>query len=70
VSRQESEFRLLQPDGTTKIYTLVPYVTSDDLMVLGMQAIAAELKFGTEYETPAGREVRDQLILTRVTTRS
>jgi hypothetical protein len=70
MNRQETEFRISSADGITKICTLVPYVTPDDIALLSMKAIAAEIKFGMEYQTPATREVRDHLILTRVTQRS
>ncbi len=70
MAREETEFRLTAADGIAKVYTLVPFVTPDDLMVLSMQAIAAEIKLGIEYETPSTREVRDHIILTRVTQRS
>jgi hypothetical protein len=68
--RQEEEFKLIQPDGTTKIYAIVPFVTPDDLMQLSMEAIAGELKYKIPYATPSSREARDQLILIRVTNRS
>lgn len=68
--RQESEFKVLQPDGTTKIYTLVPFVTADDLMELAAQAVAGEIKLGVPYESPSSRGVRDQLIVINVTSRS
>jgi hypothetical protein len=68
--RQEEEFKLIQPDGTTKIYTIVPFVTADDLMLLSMQAVAGEIKYGIPYATPSPREARDQLLLLRVTNRS
>ena len=70
MARDEAEFKLDQPDGTTKSYRLVSFVTPDDLMVLGMKNIAAELKFGIEYESPASKAVRDHIILTRVTSGS
>lgn len=68
--RQEEEFKLIQPDGTTKIYTIVPFITPDDLMQLSMEAIAGERKYGIKYKSPATREARDQVILIRVTNRS
>jgi hypothetical protein len=69
-NRQEETFKLAQPDGTTKIYTLVPFVTPDDVMVLSAKASAGEIKFGLEYVSPATKAVRDHMILTRVTNRS
>ena len=70
MSRDQSEFSLTDKDGFTRIYTVVPFVTPDDLMLISMQAIAAEIKFGIEYESPSTREVRNHLILSRVTHRS
>lgn len=68
--REESEFKLVQPDGTTKIYRVVPFVTIDDILNLGAKNVAAEIKLGKSYTSPGTREVRDQLILTEVTNRS
>ena len=69
-SRSSSSFELKQPDGLTKTYEIVPYITPDDLMVLGAKAAAAEVKYGVRYVSPSPRAARDNLILTRVTNRS
>lgn len=68
--RVQSEFQLSQPDGTVKTYTLVSFVTPDDLMLLGAKASAVQIKYGIEYASPSTREARNHLILTRVTNRS
>jgi len=69
-SRASSSFELKQPEGLVKTYEIVPYITPDDLMVLGAKAAAAEVKYGVKYESPSPRDARDNLILTRVTNRS
>ena len=68
--RESSKFELKQPEGLTKTYEIVPFITSDDLMDLGAKAAGAWYKYGVEYESPSTREARDHLILTRVTNRS
>ena len=50
MSREETEFRVTTNDGITKICTIVPFVTMDDIALLSMKTIAAEIKLGIAYE--------------------
>jgi len=70
MSRDENEFSLTDVNGITRNYNLVPFITPDDIALMGMKAIAAEIAFDTEYETPASKEARDYLVINRVTNRS
>jgi hypothetical protein len=69
MSRTESQFSLIGDDGTTRTYTLLSAVTPDDLVRVAMKAYIFEKRTGETYESPCSREVRDQLVSTRITQR-
>ena len=70
MGRKENEFQITDEDGFRRTYNIVPFITPDDIALLGMKAVAAEIKFGIEYVTPATKEARDHLVINRVTNRS
>lgn len=69
MAREESYFEIQQEDGTRKRATLVDFITPDDVMRVGMGAVAGEIKLGLEYKSALSRKVRDFLVKTRITTR-
>lgn len=62
MSREESEFKVLQADGTTKIFTLVEFLTVDDMMSLAAKQVAAEIKFGMAYTPVLTEDITDYLV--------
>lgn len=69
-SRNESSFQLKGADGTTRTFTVLSAVTVDDLTRLMLKAYVREKRAGDEYVSPFSREVRDMLVVSRITQRS
>lgn len=68
-NRRESSFSLKKSDGTVRTFTLLSAVTPDDLVRLGLKAYVLEKRRGVVYESPFSREVRDMLVVSRITQR-
>jgi len=66
MSRKETSFVVTQKNGLKTRVRMLEHVTADDLMLVGMKAVAAEIKFGIEYESPYARGVREYLVRTSV----
>ena len=67
MARKETSFTLTGTDGTKTTVTLLDFVTPDDLIRVGLKAYVYEKKAGLAYDEPFSREVRDMLVLSRVT---
>lgn len=61
-TRIESSYEVLGVDGRLSTVSLVDYPTVDDLIIHGMKNIAAEIKFGVDYESVQNRGVVTQLV--------
>jgi hypothetical protein len=65
--RKESSYSTRNADGTISDVVLVDFPTVDDLMLQGMKAVAAEIKFsGITYESFQDREVVTQITRVRL----
>jgi hypothetical protein len=64
MTRDEQKFEAAQRDGSVKEYTIVPFITVDDLMLIAMEGIAGEMFLGVPYKSVQDREVVE--FLTRV----
>ena len=66
-TRVESEYEVVSESGGTSVVRLLEYPTVDDLMVQGMKAVAAEMKFSDlEYTSIQDRNLVTQLVRVRL----
>jgi hypothetical protein len=62
MSRTEKTFTLTPSSGIAEKYTLYSAITVDDIMLMRMKAIAAEIKTGEEFDVPVPKSVKDYLV--------
>lgn len=68
MARDETKFIARDHEGVPSEFTIVEFVTIDDVMEVAMKGAAAQIKFGTPYSSPHDKGTRDFLIRTHVTT--
>lgn len=68
-TRVESSYDMVTGGGVTSTVRIVEFPTIDDLMLTGMKAVAAGIKFtDVEYNSVMDRNLVTQLVRTQVPT--
>ena len=68
-TRVESSYEMTSTGGVVSTVRIVEFPTIDDLMLSGMKAVAAEIKFSdVEYESIMDRRLVSQLVRTQLPT--
>ena len=64
MARNETSTTILNADGVRETYTLLEFVTVDDILLNQMQSLATEIKTGESGGMGVPRSVKDFLIRT------
>lgn len=67
-ARQESAFTIRGESGT-RTFTILSAITPDDLVRVALKAYVHTKRTGIDHESPFSREVRDMLVVSRITQR-